>query len=363
MHKFTLPASSTIQIAIGGSMTMHKFTLPASSTIQIDGGGNTIVFTAFSATPGLDGASAYQVAVANGFVGTQSEWLEYLQAKGIIGEIRDYTGASIPSGWMVCERQLLAIADYPLLYAQIGAAYGGDGITNFALPNYRRVGSAGKKIINVDLHMPQPVLQVTVPAAIHCQASGYCKAGAVLAFSVQLLDDVVITGGPVSLVIDIGGSSHTLAFISGTSREWLFADYTVQSGDNGELTADISLNGAALVNGGIAAVLSASSLINITVDTTVPAAPTVNALSTSNQTPTVTGTSTVGYGEVLAVVVNGVTYTSGDGNLMLSGTSWSLVIPVANALVAGTYNVVATLTDAAGNATSDSTANELVITA
>ncbi|MGZ8181456.1 MAG: tail fiber protein [Methylobacter sp.] len=285
-------------------------------------------------------------------------------AFGTIGDIKLQGGSVVPAGWMLCEGQLLAVADYPLLFAALSSVYGGDGVNNFALPSYRNPGAGATRIICVDYQSPQPVLQVTVPAAIHGSVPGYYKAGTTLSFSVQLLEDIAITGGPVSLDIDIGGTVHTLAFVSGSAREWVFANYVVQAGDTGDVTAAIDLNGATLSSGGITAVLStALTVTGVIVDTTAPATPTVNTQSTANTTPTITGTAAVGVSESLTVVVNGVTYTDGDGKLSLSGTAWSLVIPAGNALSVGTYDVNATVTDLAGNSTSDATSGELVITA
>jgi hypothetical protein len=62
-------------------VSLFTFTIPPSSTIKVEGGGNTIVLEAFTATPGAPGASAYQIAVANGFVGTETEWLASLAAQ------------------------------------------------------------------------------------------------------------------------------------------------------------------------------------------------------------------------------------------------------------------------------------------
>jgi len=42
-----------------------------------------------------------------------------------------------PVGWMLCTGQLLAINQYQALFALLGTTYGGDGITNFALPDLR----------------------------------------------------------------------------------------------------------------------------------------------------------------------------------------------------------------------------------
>lgn len=52
-----------------------------------------------------------------------------------VGEIRMFAGAFEPLNWKFCNGQLLAIADYQMLYALIGTTYGGNGTTNFALPN------------------------------------------------------------------------------------------------------------------------------------------------------------------------------------------------------------------------------------
>jgi microcystin-dependent protein len=40
-----------------------------------------------------------------------------------------------PNGWLLCQGQLLSIADNETLFNLIGTTYGGDGQTTFALPN------------------------------------------------------------------------------------------------------------------------------------------------------------------------------------------------------------------------------------
>jgi microcystin-dependent protein len=40
-----------------------------------------------------------------------------------------------PIGWALCNGQLLSIAQYTALFSLLGTTYGGDGISNFALPN------------------------------------------------------------------------------------------------------------------------------------------------------------------------------------------------------------------------------------
>jgi microcystin-dependent protein len=52
-----------------------------------------------------------------------------------IGEIRMFAGDYAPRGWLRCDGSLLAISDNEALYVLIGTTYGGDGQSNFALPN------------------------------------------------------------------------------------------------------------------------------------------------------------------------------------------------------------------------------------
>jgi microcystin-dependent protein len=52
-----------------------------------------------------------------------------------IGEIRIWAGVRIPENWMLCNGQSVSISEYEPLYALIGTTYGGDGRTNFNLPN------------------------------------------------------------------------------------------------------------------------------------------------------------------------------------------------------------------------------------
>ncbi len=99
----------------------------------------------------------------------------------------------------------------------------------------------------------------------------------------------------------------------------------------------------------------------LVIDTSGPAAPTVVTQLTNDPAPTITGTANVQAGETLTVVVDGVTYTEGGGALSLLGNQWTLIVPDANALDDGTYNVIASVTDPAGNSSVDSTSSELVI--
>jgi len=54
-----------------------------------------------------------------------------------IGEIKMFAGNFAPNGWLLCEGQTLNISSNEALYSILGTYYGGDGISNFKLPDLR----------------------------------------------------------------------------------------------------------------------------------------------------------------------------------------------------------------------------------
>jgi microcystin-dependent protein len=54
-----------------------------------------------------------------------------------LGEIRAFGFDFAPVGWALCNGQLLAISQNTALFAIIGTYYGGNGTSNFALPDLR----------------------------------------------------------------------------------------------------------------------------------------------------------------------------------------------------------------------------------
>jgi microcystin-dependent protein len=57
-----------------------------------------------------------------------------------IGEIRIFAGNFAPTGWALCNGQLMSISQNTALFSLLGTMYGGNGQTTFALPNLQ--GSA-----------------------------------------------------------------------------------------------------------------------------------------------------------------------------------------------------------------------------
>jgi microcystin-dependent protein len=52
-----------------------------------------------------------------------------------IAEIRAFGFNFAPYGWMLCDGQILPISQYTALFSLLGTTYGGNGTTNFGLPD------------------------------------------------------------------------------------------------------------------------------------------------------------------------------------------------------------------------------------
>lgn len=54
-----------------------------------------------------------------------------------VGEIRIWPGLRCPTNWHFCDGTVLSISEYQVLYTVIGTTYGGNGQTNFQIPDLR----------------------------------------------------------------------------------------------------------------------------------------------------------------------------------------------------------------------------------
>ncbi len=52
-----------------------------------------------------------------------------------VAEVRIFAGNFAPKGWALCNGQLLPISQNTALFSLLGTTYGGDGKSNFALPD------------------------------------------------------------------------------------------------------------------------------------------------------------------------------------------------------------------------------------
>jgi len=54
-----------------------------------------------------------------------------------LGQIQPFGFGFAPRNWALCNGQLLSISQNTALFALLGTQYGGNGTTNFALPNFQ----------------------------------------------------------------------------------------------------------------------------------------------------------------------------------------------------------------------------------
>jgi microcystin-dependent protein len=67
-----------------------------------------------------------------------------------LGEVRIFSFGFAPRGWAFCNGALLSIQQNTALFSLLGTMYGGDGITNFALPDLR-----GRAPVHIGTGFPQ----------------------------------------------------------------------------------------------------------------------------------------------------------------------------------------------------------------
>ena len=213
--------------------------------------------------------------------------------------------------------------------------------------------------------LPPTITRFSVPTST---LNGLYGIGAVIPI-VATASESVATGSEIAVTLNSGGVLRLRANTNGTT---FTGNYTVAAG---ETSSDLSVasftdvNVTDLAGNGLASTALPTSGNNIAdaraivIDGTSPTAPTVASLTTNVRKPTITGTATLLAGETLAVTINGVTFN----NVPVTSGAWSLNTATAtgssafNDLNDGTYSVTATVTDAAGNAASDTTTGELVI--
>ncbi len=60
-------------------------------------------------------------------------------ADQFVAEIRIFPFNFAPTGWAFCDGQILPLSQNTALFSLLGTTYGGDGKSNFALPNFQGI--------------------------------------------------------------------------------------------------------------------------------------------------------------------------------------------------------------------------------
>ena len=102
-------------------------------------------------------------------------------AEPFLSEIRIFSFNFAPKGWATCNGQLLPINQNQALFSLLGTTYGGNGQTNFALPNLQgkvpdHVG-AGFTLGQTGGEMAHTVTSSEMPQHIHTLTSNLAVGG------------------------------------------------------------------------------------------------------------------------------------------------------------------------------------------
>ena len=110
-----------------------------NGTAQINSPGTGIIFPDLSSQSGTEGIK-FLIALTGVFPSPDGI-SSYSQP--FYGEIRMFAGNFAPLGWAFCDGQLLPISGNEALFSLLGTTYGGNGSTNFALPNLNNRAPVG----------------------------------------------------------------------------------------------------------------------------------------------------------------------------------------------------------------------------
>jgi microcystin-dependent protein len=85
-----------------------------------------------------------------------------------IGEIRMVAFKNIPSGWVLCNGQTLSVYSNNALFSLLGTTYGGDGVTNFKIPNLNNNICKGSDVNSIGQNT-----NINIPDNFYTQPSQY----------------------------------------------------------------------------------------------------------------------------------------------------------------------------------------------
>jgi hypothetical protein len=235
-------------------------------------------------------------------------------------------------------------------YTFSGYAAPADGTVNIVLTGTGVTGNAGNTLTSdswtYSKNSSVPTVAISAAAVTNGGTTNASPVGFTVVFSQAVsgfgIGDVSVTGG---------GASGLFTIIAGTN----FGFFVTPSGQ-GAVSVNIPA-AAATATASPFNPSAASNVYNYTYDSVAPIM-TVNALTTSNNRPALSGTVTdVDTTAAISLTVASQTVAgvnNGDG-------TWSLAANVLNTIADGTYSITARATDTAGNIGIDGTSSELTI--
>ncbi len=129
-----------------------------------------------------------------------------------LGEIAAFGGEFAPKGWAIAAGQLLPINQNQALFALLGTQYGGDGRTNFALPNL--IGRTVVGAVNSQTVGTAFGSSIATVTSANLPTTGYVvSSGQTSAFLTLYIGDTltVLSGGLASGMVIGAGESGTVS--------------------------------------------------------------------------------------------------------------------------------------------------------
>ncbi len=132
-------ATPAYKLDVAGNVRATGIIVPAlgssNNFITTNTGGNFITRTGFG------GLGLNYIICVSGLFPSRSGLGSEISA--MIGEVKLFAGNFAPDGWAFCDGSLLSISSNTPLFSILGTTYGGDGRTNFALPDLRNAVAVG----------------------------------------------------------------------------------------------------------------------------------------------------------------------------------------------------------------------------
>jgi microcystin-dependent protein len=231
-----LPASGGTGITSLGSGVATFLGTPSSANLAAavtdETGTGSLVF---AASPTLSGTPLAPTA-AVGTNTTQIATTAFVQAAGLVGEIKMWGTASAPTGYLLCDGTAVSRTTYAALFAIIGTTFGtGDTTTTFNLPDYR-----GRMPIGVSGSYALAATGGSANAVVvsHTHTATSTDSGHVHNTGFAVGGDVV-SGGPIPIVVVKTGSANTA---SSTANITTTVDSAGVSGTNANLPPYLAIN-------------------------------------------------------------------------------------------------------------------------
>lgn len=160
--------------------------------------------------------------------------------ESFLSVITPFAANFAPKGWALCNGQLLAIAQNQALFALLGTTFGGNGTTNFALPNLQgrvgigeghgpglstySLGQAGGSTTTTLLqnNLPNHMHPAgTVSASLDCDGSaaseqlpdGFYIAGVNNAYSANPVNGIALQTPTYSVVVGNSGNNQPISIM------------------------------------------------------------------------------------------------------------------------------------------------------